>query len=169
MDSFSEFLNYIARTNLFNFVIFAAIIVLICKKINVNEILQKAKTSVETDINDSSKAKEDSEQRLSSVEESMLRLETEINAIIDESEENAGIVGKKILEDAQKTVGIIGQNKEKSIENSRQVLKNELLKKASQASIEIAKARIIDELNKNQALHDKFIDESIKALTGAEL
>ena len=45
-------------------------------------------------------------------------------------------------------------------------LKNDLLKKASLASVEIAKNHIINELSWNQCLHDKLIDESIEAIEG---
>ena len=44
------------------------------------------------------------------------------------------------------------------------IFKNELIKKASLASVEVAKAHIIGELSRNAELHDKLIDESIEAL-----
>ena len=49
------------------------------------------------------------------------------------------------------------------------ILKNELLKRASLASVEVAKNHIINELNTNQGLHDKLIDESIEAIEGVGL
>ena len=58
----------------------------------------------------------------------------------------------------------IQENTSKALENSRTILKNELLKRASLASIEVAKNHIINELSWNQGLHNKLIDESIEAL-----
>ena len=49
------------------------------------------------------------------------------------------------------------------------IMKNELLKRASLASLEVAKSHIIHELNNNKELHDKLIDESIDAIEGAGL
>ena len=49
------------------------------------------------------------------------------------------------------------------------ILKNELLKRASLASVEVAKNHIVNELSWNQGLHDKLIDESIEAIEGAGL
>ena len=58
----------------------------------------------------------------------------------------------------------IKDNTEKSIENNRTILKNELIKRASLASIEVAKSHIINELKENDELHTKLINESIEAL-----
>ena len=85
-------------------------------------------------------------------------------SIVQKSEENAKLVGEKILQDGEKTALVIQENTSKALENSRTILKNELLKRASLASIEVAKNHIINELSWNQGLHDKLIDESVDAL-----
>ena len=105
-----------------------------------------------------------SEERLSSIEDSIAHIEDEIDAIIEKSEENAKLVGEKILQDAKNTALVIKENTGKAIENSRVILKNELLKRASLASVEVAKGHILNELNNNKELHDKLIDESIEAI-----
>ena len=48
-------------------------------------------------------------------------------------------------------------------------MKNDILKKVSLASVEIAKDYIKNELNNNQELHDKLIDESINSIEGVSL
>lgn len=169
MENFNLFLDYIARTNLFNFIIFISIIIFLVKKVNVSAKLTEAQETVETTIEESEKTKQQSEEKLSSIEESMTRIEEEINAILDKSEENAKLVGEKIVQDAQKTAVAIKENSIKALENSRIILKNELLKRASLASVEVAKNHIINELSWNQGLHDKLIDESINAIEGVEL
>ena len=67
MENFNEFIDYIARTNLFNFVIFLTIIILLIKKINVGMVLKDMQTSVCKAIDDSETTKVDSEQRLSTI------------------------------------------------------------------------------------------------------
>lgn len=166
MENFSIFLDYIARTNLFNFVIFFSIIIFLVKKVNVAKQLEDSQASVKVSIEESEATKAQSEERLSAIEESIAHIEEDIDAIIQKSEENAKLVGEKILQDAQNTALAIQDNTEKAIENSRMILKNELLKKASLASVEIAKTNIINELSWNQGLHDRLIDESIDALEG---
>lgn len=169
MENFSEILNYIARTNLFNFVIFLSVIVFLVKKINVSAKLEEVQESVKDEIISSETAKAQSEEQLSSIEDSIAHIEQDINEIIEKSEENARLVGDKILQDAQKAVLVIQENTQKNIENGKILLKNELLKRASLASIEIAKTHLINELSWNQGLHDKLINESIDSIEGVDL
>ena len=164
MENLNIFIDYIARTNLFNFVIFLSIIIFLVKKINISAKLENAQVVIKDTINESETAKVQSEQRLNSIEESMAHIEEEIDAILEKSSKNAELVGEKILQDGQKTALVIQENTNKALENSKTILKNELLKKASLASIEVAKTHLINELSWNQGLHDKLIDESIEAL-----
>ncbi len=163
MENFN-IIDYIARTNLFNFVIFFSIIVFLVKKINVSAKLEASQNVIKDTIDTSESTKLQSEERLTSIEDSIAHIEEEIDAIIQKSEENAKLVGEKIVHDAEKTALVIQENTSKALENSRMILKNELLKRASLASIEVAKKHLIDELSWNQGLHDKLIDESIDAL-----
>ena len=166
MENFNTFIDYIARTNLFNFVIFLSIIIFLVRKVNVSAKLENAQIAVKDIIVESESTKVQSEERLSSIEDSMAHIEEEIDAIIEKSRENAKLVGEKIIQDGEKTSLVIHENASKAIENSRTILKNELLKRASLASIEVARNHIVNELSWNQGLHDKLIDESIDALVG---
>lgn len=169
MENFNLFIGYIARTNLFNFIIFLSIIIFLVKKVNVSAKLTEAQEKVVKTIEDSETVKDDSETRLSSIEKSMANLDSEIELIIAKSEENAKLVGEKVLADAEKTSLVIKDNAQKSIENSRVILKNDLIKRASLASVEVAKNQILGELEKNSELHDKLIEDSINALEGMEI
>lgn len=166
MENFNIFIDYIARTNLFNFVIFLSIIIFLVKKINISAKLEDSQNTIKETIDNSEETKVESEKRLNSIEASIANIEEEINTILQKSEENAKLVGEKILQDAEKTALTIQENTSKSIQNSQTLLKNELLKRASLASIEVAKNHIINELSWNQELHDKLINESIEALEG---
>lgn len=166
---FNSIIDYIARTNLFNFVIFAGIIAFLIVKLNVRAQLENAKNAVDTTIHESEEAKTESETKLSSIEESMNHLGEEIDLILEESEKNSKIIGEKILEDANKNVVTVKENAAKALENSKTLLKNDLIRRASLASVEVAKTHIIEELNRNSELHNKLIDESIEALEGIEV
>ena len=166
MENFNTFIDYIARTNLFNFAIFLSIIIFLVNKINVPAKLEDSQNAIKESIDTSETTKLESEKRLSSIEDSIAHIEEDINAILQKSEAKAKLVGEKILNDGQRTALIIQENTNKAIENSSTILKNELLKRASLASIEIAKGHIVNELSWNQGLHDKLIDESIEAIEG---
>ena len=161
---------FVSRAVLANFFVFAIIIGFVFRQaVHPKAILEQAQTVVENEIKDSESAKEDSEARLDSIQKSSRGVKKEINAILKKSEENAKNVGEKILQDAEKTAIIVRDNAGKVIENNEILLKNELIRRASLASIEVAKSQIINELNNNSSLHDKLIDESIEAIEGMEL
>ena len=169
MELINTIIDYIARTNLFNFIIFAGIIIFLVKKLNVKSKMEVAVNNIETSIKDSETAKTESKEKLSAVEESMSRLSEEIDAIIEQSEGNAKQVGEKIIEDTCNSVALIKENTQKTIENNRITLKNDLVRRASLASVEVAKSYIIEELKRNPDLHNKLIDESIDAIEGTEI
>ena len=163
--AFKSVLSSLSRAVLSNFILFALIIGLVMKQVvHPKSMLEKAQTAVEEEIRASEVAKEDSEEKLTGIQKSARNVKKEVAEIIKKSEENAQLVGAKILEDAEKTALVVKENADKSIENSQILLKNDLIRRASLASVEVAKSHIINELNANSELHDKLIDESIEAL-----
>lgn len=163
---FETVLDYIARTNLFNFIIFAGIIIYLFIKLDVIGMLQKGTEVVADKIDNSTAAKNESEVQLQSIKDKVAHLEDEINDIIKQSETNANLVGGQILVDADKSAENIKNNTQKLIENKTGVIKNDIMKRAAAASIEVAREHIVKELNNNTELHNKLIDESIEAIEG---
>ena len=157
-------LDYISRTNLFNFVIFLSILIFLFKKIDVVGLLDNMKNVVIENIESSKTSKSDSETHLKEIEEKVSHIEEEIDGIIKKSEQNAKLVGEKIIQDANHTVESIKDNSKKLVENKSALLKNDILRRASEASIEVARNHIVNELNNNYDLHQKLIDESLEAL-----
>ena len=64
----------------------------------------------------------------------------------------------------KKLFPMIKDNSKKLVENKSALLKNDILRRASEASIEVARNHIVNELNNNYDLHQKLIDESLEAL-----
>ena len=157
-------LDYISKTNLFNFIIFLSILIFLFKKIDVVGMLENMKNAVIENIESSKTSKSDSETHLKEIEEKVSHVEEEIDGIIEKSEQNAKLVGEKIIEDANHTVESIKDNSKKLVENKSALLKNDILRRASEASIEVARNHIVNELNNNYDLHQKLIDESLEAL-----
>ena len=157
-------LDYISRTNLFNFVIFLSVLIFLFKKVDVVGMLENMKNTVVENIEASKTSKTESESQLKEIEEKVSHIEEEIDGIIKKSEQNAKLVGEKIIDDANHTVSSIKDNSKKLVENKSALLKNDILKRASQASIEVARNHIVNELNNNYDLHQRLIDESLEAL-----
>ena len=162
---FGGILSKQATSVLSNFVVFSAIIIFVMTRIvNTSSLIETAQKSVVEEIYASENVKVESEAKLSKVEESMAHIEEEIESILSKSEQNAKLVGEKILIDADKSIQILQDNTAKSIENSQVLLKNDLIKRVSLASVEVAKKQILQELNNNQGLHDRLIDESLESI-----
>ena len=157
-------LDYISKTNLFNFIIFLSILIFLFKKIDVVGMLENMKNAVIENIEASKTSKSESETHLKEIQEKVSHIEEEIDGIIKKSERNAKLVGEKIIEDANHTVESIKDNSKKLVENKSALLKNDILKRASEASIEVARNHIVNELNNNYDLHQRLIDESLEAL-----
>ncbi len=166
---FETFLDYIARTNLFNFIIFAGIFLLIFWKIDLIGGLERGRQNISEEIEASEEAKEESQTNLTAIEEKVSNLENEIEEIIKKSEDNANLVGQKIIADANKTADNIKSGTAKLIENKSLLLKNDIMKRASLAAVETAREHIINELNNNYDLHNRLIDESVEALNGVKV
>ena len=166
---FEVVLDYIARTNLFNFIIFAGIIAYVFVKLNVIGMLKQGTIAVNENIEKSEVEKEESEKNLQTIKDKVAGLENEINEIIKQSESNANLVGEQILTYANKSVENIKANSIKQIENKTGILKNDIMRRASLASVEIAKEHIESLLKNNPDLHQKLIDESIETINGVGL
>ncbi|MCQ2743916.1 MAG: ATP synthase F0 subunit B [bacterium] len=167
--NFSSVIDYIARTNLFNFIIFAGVIVALIIKLDVKSKLDDAKKSIDESINESETVKTNSEEKLSAIEKSMENLSDEVDNILNQADENAKLVGNKITNDTKISTALIHENAQKVIENNRIILKNDIIRRATLASVEVAKSHIIEELKRNAELHNKLIDESINTIEGVEL
>lgn len=166
---FETALDYIARTNLFNFIIFACIIGFVIVKLNIKDGLQNGIDAVSKEIEDSKTAKLESEETLQNIQSKIAGIGDEIANIINQSAENANKIGCQILADADKSVENINAGTNKLIENKSDIIKNDIMKRVSIASIEIAREQIKNALNQNYELHNKLIDESVEAVNGVNI
>ena len=146
------------------YTLFHGILIYVFIKLDVTGGIDKAKEMVAENIDNSEKAKENSEANLQTIKDKVANLADEIDEIILKSEENAKLVGDQIINDANKSAENIKTNALKLIENKSGIIKNDILKRASLASVEVAKQHIIRELNNNFDLHNRLIDESIEAI-----
>ena len=166
---FETVLDYIARTNLFNFIIFAAVFVLIFWKVDLIGCLEKSRQAIAEKIEDSEIKKADAEAGLQTIENKASCLASTISDLIITSEENANLVGQKIISDANDTANNIKSGVLKLTENKAALLKNDIMRRVSLAVVDIAKSHILKELTGNNELHGRLIDESIEAINGEDI
>lgn len=154
----------IIMSNTFNFIIFAAILVYIFKKINIGEIIKGLQAKTIQLIESAKAALNKAILDFKKAEEEVKNVPQDINKMITNAENTAEILSKKILEDGKKQVEAIRKNTQNIIEAEEKKLSSEILKKASKASVETAKTHIQNTLTFNPKLHEKYINESIDAL-----
>ena len=169
MEILSSIWEYIGRTNLFNFIIFVVVFALIFRAAKLGQKLDGAVQEIADEIKESDDVKSEAVKNLKNIEADIANLESDIDKIMRQAEVNAETVGEKILSDSESQIKSINDNAQKSLENKTILLKNDIIKRASIASIEVAKNHIINELNNNWGLHDKLIDDSIETIEGVEL
>lgn len=169
MEILSSIWEYIGRTNLFNFIIFVVVFALIFRAAKLGQKLDGAVQGIAYEIKESDDVKSEAVKNLKNIEADIANLESDIDKIMRQAEVNAETVGEKILSDSESQIKSINDNAQKSLENKTILLKNDIIKRASIASIEVAKNHIINELNNNWGLHDKLIDDSIETIEGVEL
>lgn len=169
MEILSSIWEYIGRTNLFNFIIFVVVFALIFRAAKLGKKLDGAVQEIADEIKESDDVKSEAVKNLKNIEADIANLESDIDKIMRQAEANAETVGEKILSDSEFQIKSINDNAQKSLENKTILLKNDIIKRASIASIEVAKNHIINELNNNWGLHDKLIDDSIETIEGVEL
>ena len=163
MENLTVILNYIGRTNLFNFCIFAGVIGLVLLKLDVKSKFDVAICDIKNRINSSENDKTKSINLLEDIEKSLADINLELDEIIQSSKQNADTVGKNILAETDRMVESLKDNAEKVKLNSLNILKNEIQLKAALVSVNVARNYIIDELNNNLDLHYKLIDESLNS------
>ena len=158
MENLAQFWNVIVESNTLNFVVFVLILAYLCKKIDVNKIIEASKEAKEVAIKDLAKA-----------EDSVKNVATEVETILADAKVTASKMREKIAEDAKLQAESIKKNAKKIIDAEEKIIYNLLMKKASKASLEVAKSHIKDTLRNNEALQDKYINESIDKLDGLNL
>lgn len=158
--------NIIVETNTFNFIVFAVIVIFICAKINLPKIISELQQKIEKSVNESTKAKSDSENNLKIAENKMKKVPQEVENIISEAKQTAMIMSEQIMEKGKEQIEIIENNAQKVIENDIAKTKRNLTNFTAKTSLELLKNNITIKLYKDKKLHQKYIDEAIDELEG---
>ena len=169
MENLAQFWNVIVESNTLNFVVFVLILAYLCKKIDVNKIIENLQAKIQQMVEASKEAKEVAIKDLAKAEDSVKNVATEVETILSDAKATASKMSEKIAEDAKLQAESIGKNAKKIIDAEEKIIYNLLMKKASKASLEVAKSHIKDTLRNNEAFQDKYINESIDKLDGLNL
>ena len=164
LETISNIWKTIVESNLFNFIIFVAILTWIFKKINVAGMISSLQQKIVKVLDDVKKNHDDAKNELENASKAVKNLDTELKTIVEEASKSASVIGDKILDEAKKQIESIEANAEKIISAEEKMLISKLTKNTSKASVKIAKDNIVQVLEQTPTLHEKYINESIDEL-----
>lgn len=156
-----NFWNAILESNTFNFAILLLIFAFFYKKLNVSSVIENLKSEIVKRIENAKQERLLANQKLQNAQKSVENLDDEIKAQLSDATQKAENLSNEIIATANKKATQISSNTKKIIEGEEKTLSAKLNDKVLKASIELAKEKIIKELETNPKLHEKFITESI--------
>lgn len=162
-------LNNILHSNVINFAIMIAVFAFIINKLNVAQKIEDMRASIQKSVEEAEAIKEEAKQDYENIAESVSNIEEEIKNIEEKAESTAQAFEAKSKDDIEKSVETIKKNIEKQIVSEENHVQADLMKKVSESSIEIAQRQIKSALDKDQALHRKYIDEFIDSIDEMEV
>ena len=161
--------HLVLESNTFNFIVFVLIFAYIFKKIKLGEMIQKLQQNIENTINNSIKAKKDSEILLNNAEKQMETVDTDIDKIVNNAKKTAKTVAENIISSSKGQIEIIENNTQKIIFNDIYKVKRSLSDFTIKESIKLTKNDIETKLKQDKNLHQKYIDEAITELESIEI
>ena len=165
----TDFWNLIVESNTFNFAILVIILAVVFVKIDLPGIIEKIKNDVARAIENAKKEKENAEIELKSAQKTAANTDNEVAQQLKTAEDNAQNLAQGIMKNTETQMENIKSNILRVITAEEKNLSSKLTQEAVDNSIELAKQNIINKLNENKSLHEKFIDDSINEIGRVQL
>lgn len=165
----AEFWNLIVQSNTFNFAILVIIIAVVFAKIDLPGIIEKIKNDVARAIENAKQEKENAEKDLKTAQKTAANTDNEVAEQLKTAENNAQNLSQGIMKNTELQIKNIKSNILKVINAEEKSLSAKLTQDTVNNSIELAKQNIINKLNENPDLHNKFIDDSINEIDRVQL
>lgn len=165
----AEFWNLIVQSNTFNFAILVIIIAVVFAKIDLPGIIEKIKNDVARAIENAKQEKENAEKDLKTAQKTAANTDNEVAEQLKTAENNAQNLSQGIMKNTELQIENIKSNILKVINAEEKSLSAKLTQDTVNNSIELAKQNIINKLNENPDLHNKFIDDSINEIDRVQL
>ena len=165
----TDFWNLIVQSNTFNFAILAIIIAIVCVKIDLLNVIEKIKEDIALAIENANYEKQSTEKELRKTKKLVKNTDQEVDEKISHAKKSAKLLSDEIKKNTELSIQHIKENIYRVIKAEEKKVSAELTYKTIESSIELAKKNIIEMLNNNIELHNKFIEKSIQELDKIEL
>lgn len=162
MNELVNFWNLIVKSNTFNFIVLILIFAILFKKINISSIIEKIRDEIVNTIENAKKEQENAKNKLLNAEKAIENIDDEIKQKLNEASKRAEDMSKQILDNTDLRLKLIEKNIERVVNAEEKTLSAKMTEKTLKASVELAKKQIINMLESNPDMHNKYIDESIE-------
>lgn len=160
----NEIFNTLISSNTLNFLVVLAIIIFLCKKLNINKKTEELQCEIKNYVEDAQNEKEAAEKSLEDAKELVKKLPEEIEGIKSDTEASMKNLSEKSLSDTEKHKQDLSGNARRLLRLEIKDFKQRLSNLLSIKSIELAKQNATENLKNNKELHSKYIDEAINEL-----
>lgn len=159
----------LAKSNTINFLLMAAILCWIMKKMNVYESLKKGVDNVIDTIKSSEQEKANSQNLVDSAAATMSKLPEQIKEFENTSERKTEVLRKQLEESSKKSIDNIRKNVQYTVTIEEKKISNRMTRETVANSITASKNNIIEMLNDKPNLKYKFIEDSLEELDRIQL
>ena len=164
MNELVNFWNLIVESNTFNFIVLILIFAILFKKINISSVIEKIRDEIVNTIENAKKEQENAKNTLLNAEKAIENIDDEIKQKLNEASKRAEDMSKQILDNTDLRLKLIEKNIERVVNAEEKTLSAKMTEKTLKTSVELAKKQIINMLESNPDMHNKYIDESIENL-----
>lgn len=159
----------ILESNLINFLIVLSILVFIGVKLNVKAKIGDLQKTIVSYVEKSSLEKENAHKALNEIQEKINHLEDDIADIEKNAERNIKSIERRISKEIVEKKQDIDNNATRIINLENKNFKSKLSDVLSDASINLVKKNVIEQLANNKSLHDRYINEAIEGIDKVNL
>lgn len=164
MQEIISILKMLVESNTVNFIIMVILLYVILKKVHLGAAFEKMIDSIKNNIEKSEHTKRKSLETLENSKNKMEKLPEDLAALEKTSGDKIKAFEDKITSNTKKTISDLNSSIARVMEIEEKKISNLITEKTSKDSVNLAKSKIIDLLNKNPELHNQFIQQSLDEL-----
>lgn len=165
----TDLLELIAKSNIINFIIVLVLLVWLSSKINLKVKTTELSLQIKNYVKEAETEKENSLQKLNTIEAEIVKLPQNIKDIELSAEKNLQGINKRISKEIDEKKSDLLNNEKRILGLERKKFNEKLTTVLTETSIDLARKNAIEQLENNRELHDKYIYEAINEIDGVNL
>ena len=161
MHNIIDFFKFLLSSNTVNFIFMVAILVWICKKLQLGRVLDLGSERVAEVVNKSEIDVADAKKAYFEIQQNIEKLPDVVKTIEDDSMKDVDLIKSRIESETDEAVLKLRQSITVSIEREENQISNELINQTISKVIETTECALLNRLERNSELQKKFIEKSL--------